>query len=86
MDKKFLNKVYCAAKYNEWEFVGGTEFKTKVLNTISSIADERVKFVMFYRYYQGYKFKVIADKMGITYQYVWKLHKKGVQIVDKLWK
>ena len=84
MDKNFLNRVYCAARYKDWDLLGGIEFKNKVLKIIDSIPDEQIKFVMYYRYICGDKFDLIAKKMGVTYQYVWKLHKNGVQTFDKL--
>lgn len=46
---------------------------------------ENVRAVMRLRYRYGYKFVQIAQLLGITYQWVYELHKNGVSLFKKHW-
>lgn len=45
---------------------------------------ENIKAVMRLRYRHGHRFTDIADMLGITYQWVYELHKNGVCFLEKL--
>ena len=46
--------------------------------------NENIRTVMRMRYNYGYKFTEIALLMGLTYQWVYELHKNGVSFFKKL--
>lgn len=46
---------------------------------------ENVRAVMRLRYRYGYKFVQISQLLGITYQWVYELHKNGVSLFKKHW-
>lgn len=45
--------------------------------------NENVRSVMRLRYGLGYKFTDISNSMGLTYQWVYELHKNGVSFLEK---
>ena len=44
---------------------------------------ENVRAVMRLRYHYGHKFTDIAQLLGITYQWVYELHKNGTSFLEK---
>lgn len=51
---------------------------------IDSLDGKHVKLVMRYRYVNGLSFKDIAEKLGVSYQWINKVYNKGLEQMSKI--
>lgn len=51
---------------------------------IDSLDGKHVKLVMRYRYVNGLSFKDIAEKLGVSYQWINKVYNKGLEQMSKM--
>lgn len=51
---------------------------------IDSLNGKHVKLVMRYRYVNGLSFKDIAEKLGVSYQWINKVYNKGLEQMSKI--
>ena len=80
-----LEKCYVYANKQDATFPEG--YRANYDRITQGIEDmdctENVRAVMRGRYRYGYKFTDIARILGITYQWVYELHKNGVSFLEK---
>ena len=57
------------------------EMITRAIETMDCA--ENIRAVMRLRYNYGHTFKDIASLLGVTYQWVYELHKIGVSLLEK---
>lgn len=80
-----LEKCYAYATMRHETFP--EEYRVNYENIIRAIEEiecnENVRAVMRLRYRYGHKFTDISRLLGITYQWVYELHKNGVSFLRK---
>ena len=81
-----LEKCYAYATMKNKETLPD-EYRENYENITRAIEEmecnENVRAVMRLRYNYGYKFTDISLSMGLTYQWVYELHKNGVSFLEK---
>lgn len=56
---------------------------TNLYDKIEALEDEQEKRLLKYRYIRGYRWEVIADKMGYSVRQVFNIHNKAIYSVKK---
>lgn len=60
------------------EIDGFHQYKADVSNAIHSVEDLFPSKVLWYRYFLGYTFSDIADKLNYSIRSVWRFHQQGI--------
>ena len=81
-DKKYvsaLNDLIEKFIYYRYQKV---KISLELYDKIESLEDEQEKRLMKYRYIRGYRWEVIADKMGYSIRQVFNIHNKALLALD----
>lgn len=59
------------------------DYKKKGLEMIDSLSDPKMVEIFYNRYFLFMKWEEIADNVGVTFQWIHELHKKGLKELSK---
>lgn len=80
-DKKYmiaLNELIQKVVYYRYQKV---KICSELYDKVETLEDEQEKRLLKYRYIRGYRWEVIADKMGYSVRQVFNIHNKAIELL-----